>query len=157
MESRQLKKKDFEKFYEMEKDFARDNKKLVKQKIFQYDIVKSECKKDFLKKVVAKNGYFFAIEDKEKLVGYIYGAVVTLPKGYGAKEMGYINKLYTNKKYRGLGLATKLVDDYLRFLKREKIMHCSMNVSVDNTHAFEIYKHFGFKPFEYKMLKELKS
>ena len=36
MESRQITKKDFEQFYEMEKDFARDNKKLVKQKIFQY-------------------------------------------------------------------------------------------------------------------------
>jgi ribosomal protein S18 acetylase RimI-like enzyme len=156
MDIKQVTKKDFEQFYEMEKDFAEDNKKLAKQKIFQYDIVRSECKKDFLKKVVAKNGYFFAVEDNGKLVGYIYGMVLNLPKGYGASEMGYITKLYTNKKYRGQGLATKLVDGYLKFLKREKIMHCCIDVSVDNINALDIYKHFGFKPFEYKMLKELK-
>ncbi len=156
METRQLKKEDFEQFYKMEKDFARDNKKLVKQKIFQYDIVKSACKKDFLKKVVAKNGYFFAVEDDKTLFGYIYGSIINLPKGYGAKEIGYINKLYTNKKYRGKGLSSKLVADFLKYLKREKVMHCMIDVSLDNIHAFEIYKHFGFKPFEYKMYKELK-
>jgi len=156
MESRQITKKDFDQFYEMEKAFAKDNKRIVKEKIFQYDIIKSDCKKDFLKRVSAKNGYFFVIEDNNVFVGYIYGIVLNLPKGYGAKEMGYINKLYTNKNYRNKGVASKLVGDYLKFLKRENVLHCTIDVSVDNINAFEIYKHYGFKPYEYKMLKELK-
>lgn len=150
-----VKKEDFEKFYELEKQFAQINRKIVKENIFRYYIPKTESKQDFLERLKRSNKYFYFVEENGKVRAYLYGYLKDLPEGYGTNRIGYIAKMFVSSESCGKGYSTLLKNDFIKWLKSKKVKYCWLDVSVDNKIAFSIFKKWKFKPFEYKMIKKI--
>ena len=81
-----------------------------------------------------KNNIVFKITKEEKLAGYI----LWLKR----KDYYRLYSLAIDNDFRGLGLASKLLEYSLENLEKEKF---SLEVKVSNLDAIRLYKKFGFK------------
>ena len=80
------------------------------------------------------NNIVYKIEQDEKIAGYILWL----------KRKNYyrLYSLAIDNDFRGLGLASKLLEYSLENLEKEKF---SLEVKVSNLDAIRLYKKFGFK------------
>jgi len=81
-----------------------------------------------------------------KLIGYLAGTA----EEDLYERFGYIGEVFVSKEFRNKGIATKLKDKFIEFLKSKKITLCRIDVSPDNL-AQEAYKKWGFKIDKYRM------
>lgn len=63
---------------------------------------------------------------------------------YNGKKMAYDTGTGTLKQYRGQGLATKIFEYSIPFLKKENINHYLLEVLQHNTKAISVYKNINF-------------
>ena len=64
-----------------------------------------------------------------------------------------IDALYVEKSYRNKGIATKLIEYAISWIKDRNCESIDVSVIVANTNAKKIYEKFGFKT--YKEVKRL--
>lgn len=102
-------------------------------------------------------------DDALVLVGEVDGAPVgyciarierTLPI-YTIETMGFINKLYVKREFRGRGLSSQLNTETIKWLKEKGVRHVSIHVYADNKQARQIYEKWGFKDFQIEMRRAL--
>ena len=60
-------------------------------------------------------------------------------------ERAEINYLYVEKKYRRKGIASSLLLEMLKFLKKERVKTITLEVSIENESAIVAYEKVGFK------------
>ena len=89
---RKARREDFEKFFSLEKEFAVDNRKVCKEKIFQYKIFKDDSKRDFFKRLRQRNRFFCFLEDGfDKAQKKSLGQVSKMVKENGATVFNNLN------------------------------------------------------------------
>jgi GNAT superfamily N-acetyltransferase len=102
-------------------------------------------------------------EDALVLIGKMDGAPVgyciaqikrTLPI-YTVETMGFINKLYVKKEWRGRGISSQLNAETIKWLKEKGAKHVSIHVYADNKPARQIYENWGFREFQIELRREL--
>lgn len=76
-------------------------------------------------------------EGKEEIGGYVVLWVV-----HGE---AHILNIAVNPKYRGKGIATRLMSLMLELMKRNLVYEVFLEVRVSNTAARNLYKRFGFR------------
>jgi ribosomal protein S18 acetylase RimI-like enzyme len=59
-----------------------------------------------------------------------------------------IKALWTDPKYRGLGLATELLNHIINIAKADGVTLIELGINSDQHSAIELYKNFGFKTIE---------
>ena len=64
---------------------------------------------------------------------------------YNEKKMAYDTSTGTLKEYRGKGLATKVFEYSIPYLKKANISHYLLEVLQNNTKAFSVYQNLGFE------------
>jgi len=64
---------------------------------------------------------------------------------FNGKRMAYDTGTGTLKEYRGKGLATKVFEYSIPYLKKENISHYLLEVLQNNTKAFSVYRNLGFE------------
>jgi ribosomal-protein-alanine N-acetyltransferase len=72
-----------------------------------------------------------------KVLGYA-GLTVVL-------DEGYINNIAVRKEYRRSGVATALLDVFLRFGKEKKLSFLTLEVRASNDAAIALYAKYGFE------------
>lgn len=88
------------------------------------------------------NTHAFVCEENNKIVGYIYCYV-------NNESIGILDALYIEKEYRGLGIATKLIELAINWLKDEKLVKLiEISVMDKNELAKKLYKKLGFQKFK---------
>lgn len=102
-------------------------------------------------------------EDALVLVGEVDGTPVgyciaqikrTLPI-YRVEALGFINKLYVKREFRGRGLSSRLNAEIIKWLKKREVKHVSIHVYADNKPARRIYEKWGYKEFQIEMRRTL--
>jgi len=76
-------------------------------------------------------------DGKEEIGGYVVLWVV-----HGE---AHILNIAVNPKYRGRGIATRLMQLMLELMKRNLVYEVFLEVRVSNTAARDLYKRFGFR------------
>lgn len=98
-----------------------------------------------LKNMLRRRGFkpelSFAAFEGEDIVAFTLNGV----GNYNGKKMAYDTGTGTLQQYRGQGLATKIFDYSIPFLKRENINHYLLEVLQHNTNAISVYRKIGFK------------
>jgi len=64
---------------------------------------------------------------------------------YNEKKMAYDTGTGTLKEYRGKGLATKVFEYSIPYLRKATISHYLLEVLQNNTKAFSVYRNLGFE------------
>ena len=104
-----------------------------------------QLKKDELLTMWKRRGFnpdlsFAAFEGKDILAFTLNGIGI-----YNGKKMAYDTGTGTLKPYRGQGLATKIFEYSIPFLKQENINYYLLEVLQNNTKAVSVYRKINFK------------
>lgn len=92
--------------------------------------------------LINNNTHAFVCEENNKIVGYIYCYV-------NNESIGILDALYIEEEYIGLGIATKLIELAINWLKDEKLVKLiEISVMDKNELAKKLYKKLGFQKFK---------
>ena len=80
---------------------------------------------------------FFIAENSKQLMGYIGIKAVI--------DEGYITNVAVYPQYRGIGVATALINKVFDFAKEKGLSFVSLEVRASNTQAVSLYQKTGFK------------
>ena len=95
----------------------------------------------------------YVAEIKGQIVGFIFFYDYMWAKG----RRGYISDLGVINKFRGMGIATKLMKKAEDILKKRGVERIKLNVYTDATSALRLYQKLEYKKTrEVKMEKRLK-
>lgn len=82
-----------------------------------------------------------------KLNGRYAGFVGFSPRYEGKEEM-YLSKVYLLAECRGQGVVRKLFDLVEEEARKEGLHRIRLTVNKYNTHAFQVYQHYGYENVE---------
>ncbi len=68
--------------------------------------------------------------------------LIIIPDVFGQRPAGYIHKIYTDEKYQGKGLATKLVNDAIRCAEKSGCHKVFLITTLENV---KFYEGLGFE------------
>jgi len=123
---------------------------------FIYSLKNKECHKKVARENINKRKKLLLVaEENKRLVGYLYGAVWETPK-MKMQRKGILNEIFLTQKYRGKGIANKLKDVFLKWLKGKKVEYVLLYVEKNNKKAIKVYNKWGFKSHYIEMLKKIK-
>jgi ribosomal protein S18 acetylase RimI-like enzyme len=98
-----------------------------------------------LEKMLERRGYCpnlsFAAFEEENIVAFTLNGV----GNFNGVKMAYDTGTGTLKEHRGKGLATKIFEYSIPFLKEASINHYQLEVLQHNTKAFSVYRNIGFE------------
>lgn len=102
--------------------------------------------KDFYINYINDNKKYFEVcEDNNKIVGYIY----SIFNDNNAK----IDALFVDEEYRNNGLATNLLEHFIKYCRNNNIKYITINVLENNVNAKKLYSKY-FKLNKKDNLKE---
>lgn len=102
-------------------------------------IFKTISIEEYINKLI-KNGVILEIYDSNNLVGMVAGYV----NDYESKN-AFISMVSTEKRYRGLGIAEKLIKIFIKFAAINGMNQASLMVHKDNISAKSLYLKIGFR------------
>jgi len=98
-----------------------------------------------LKTMLKRRGFYpalsFAAFEGENIVSFTFNGI----GNFNGKEMAYDTGTGTLKEYRGQGLATKIFNYSIPYLKGANINHYLLEVLKHNSKAFSVYQKIGFE------------
>ncbi|MFW3146041.1 MAG: N-acetyltransferase family protein [Thermoplasmatota archaeon] len=86
---------------------------------------------------------FLVAEDDTIIIGFI--DYWYYPEFLHGGLTGYMNNLYIQEGYRGLGIGTQLVNEVIRSAKEKGVVAMHVPVKPGNHKAIEFYKKMGIK------------
>ena len=113
---------------------------------------KKQCD-DFKKLLRKKNNLFLVVESDSKVVGYIGSAIIKNYDIFKIKKKGLINTLYVLPKYRGKGIAKKLVNETLKWFRSKGINHFTLGTHALHKKAILFWRHIGFTDYNLRLKK----
>lgn len=150
MRIRKAKKEDFSGYLKLKREEEKDYSKITGKKI-NY-LKDSLLKKEFLEILRDKKILLLVIEENKKLIGYMHA---TFFKNIYRKG-GYVGDIFVLKEFRRKGIATKLINKFIKVLKNRGYKMISLSVSIKNKKAVRLYKKLGFNICHYDLKKEWK-
>ena len=136
MNFRSLKKDDYNKYIDLMNKFRPINNHNLE--LYEYTLDK-----------IKQNGDIIICEKDEKIIGSIklnieYKIINSFAK------YGYIEDVFVDYRYRGLGIAKKLIELGTLYLKSENCLKIKLTCNNDLIH---FYNKFGFEKKENSMVK----
>ena len=103
-------------------------------------------------KKMCDNAYLFEAFYNNELI-----ALVAMYANDIINKKAYITYVYCKKDYRKLGIANQLIKNAFKKLTEINFKSCSLEVSVDNIPAINLYSKFNFIIIERKQNNPLKA
>lgn len=97
--------------------------------------------KEYAKKLCNKASVFYE-EEKDEIIAMLAGYTEDL-----SDNIAYIALLATLTKYRGRGLAKKLMIDFFALCREKNIAAVHLYTTANNQSAQKLYKDLGFKNY----------
>jgi len=147
MKIRKATKKDLRNYIIIKKEGLKEYSKIAKKRII---LNNNQIKKELFEAISNPKRIILFVEN-EMLEGYIIGSIIVSEH----KNYGYIDDIFIFSDYRKKGLATLLVREFIKILKKRKIRNIGLGVNIRNKKAIELYKKLGFEMKHYGMEKVL--
>lgn len=116
-----------------------------------YDKHLKEDIKEYMK-LDQKKAVIFVAEDNKKLVGYIYGRIITRSKMV-LNRVGIIEDWFVEEGYRGKKIGEMLWNILIKWFKKKKCNCLELDVYPTNKQAIKIYHKLGFIDKSIVMIK----
>ena len=95
----------------------------------------------------------YVAEVDGRIAGFVYGFIYDIP-GLFLQPVAIMDALYVEEKYRGLGIAGKLIAEFIRFANEQKADTVELKVLTENSRALGLYERLGFQETKkYMVLK----
>ncbi|MEM2912282.1 MAG: GNAT family N-acetyltransferase [Candidatus Bathyarchaeia archaeon] len=107
--------------------------------------------------LAGKKSFLFVAKRGNKPIGFAHGSVLREYPLEVSEFAGTINDLYVSPEFRGKGIGKKLVFESLNRLKAEGVKVVRLMVVIENMSAVKLYEKFGFKIYQYGMMKVLRQ
>jgi len=151
--------KDFDAYFALQKEFRELEKKLSKKEkiigfYLKFKSSKAEEIKRFNKMLKKKDSIFLVAEENSRVIGYLQGYLEPF-KPFKFKR-GYLHDIIVSKKYRKQGIATKLHNAFLKWLKKKNIKFISLVVDWVNKDAIKAYERWSYRNQSIRMVKEIR-
>ena len=101
-----------------------------------------------VEKLITPDYYFIAARTKDKLLGI--GSFRRMPAHKGSQPYVEIKRLYVPHKFRGMGLATQLMDALEEKARAEGYSEACLETGISQHEALSLYEKRGYqktKPF----------
>lgn len=149
MKIRKAKKEDFRQYLRLKKQSLNEYPNLINEKIKRTN---NDIKKEFNEFFLSKKRFLLFVEKDNEIEGYLIGSIIR--SDY--QTIGYVDDLFISKNFRKKGGAKKLIEEFIKILKRNKIKKCRLGVNIKNNKAIRLYRNMGFEIKHYEMDKKLK-
>jgi len=103
----------------------------------------------------SKKVVYFVAEEKKKLIGYSLGVIEKASAFFINRKIGHIANLFVEKEYRRKGIAKKLIDETIKWFRKNKIKWIKIITFSKNKTAQKIYKK-NFEPYIIEFRKMIK-
>lgn len=97
---------------------------------------------------------FVAVDDFEKIVGFIQGSIHSR-KDHKLDKLGYIDELYVNEEARGKGVAKNLFSELEVEFKKQECNHITTHTDFENEPSQQFYLHLGMHKATIELWKEI--
>lgn len=146
MNIRRATKKDISQIINLEKERIEEGSRINKER---WNEIIRQMKKDFHDIISSKSRILLLIEENKKIVAYLLGEIVITVY----QRSGKIEDIFVSQSYRRMGLAQKIIKEFVRVLKIKEINKIKLDVNLKNKKAINLYKKLGFKIIQYVMAK----
>lgn len=102
----------------------------------------------------AESHLFVAVDDSEKIVGFIQGSVHQR-KNHQLSKLGYIDELYLKEESRGQGVAKNLFSELESDFKKQGCDHITTHTDFENELSQQFYLQSGMNKATIELWKEL--
>jgi ribosomal protein S18 acetylase RimI-like enzyme len=116
---------------------------------------KTKLRSKYSKQISKSNVRFFVAEDKNNIVGFLYGDIEKAPSYLAHKKIAHMSSVFVDPKFRRRGIARKLVKLFMEWLKTNKISFLDAGVLINNTSGLHAWKSLGFKEYYVKLRKDI--
>lgn len=104
--------------------------------------------KDYFKdKVIQKEAFLVVAEASGEIIGYLCGGISEKISYRKAGEYAELENMAVNDKFQRNGIGTRLVEEFLKWCKRNRIDYISVTASAKNIQAINFYRKMGFKDY----------
>ena len=83
------------------------------------------------------NRIILVYEENSKIVAYIYGYIDSSP--VNLRPEAFLDALYVEEGYRQNGIATKLIDTFITWVKSKDAISIEVGVLLENNKAINLY------------------
>lgn len=101
--------------------------------------------KKIKKRIKSRNTIFLVAEKDDRVIGLIDGYLVD--SDCYRENVGYLDHLCVDKKYRGQGVATMLIEKFKEKMKKRNVSYIKLNAFSTNFSATNLYKKLGFEEY----------
>ena len=82
-----------------------------------------------------------------RLVGFGVARITLLPPFFADRRRGFIQDVFTHPDYRRRGIARRLVQDLLDWLREEQVATAELTVATSNQEATRLWEELGFRAY----------
>ncbi|MCK4525429.1 MAG: GNAT family N-acetyltransferase [Candidatus Andersenbacteria bacterium] len=101
-----------------------------------------------------KGLFFVALDDSEKIVGFIQGTVEQR-KNYKLSKLGHIDRLYIKDSFRRKGIARNLFLELEKELRQQRCDHLTIYTDFENNSSQQFYLQVGMNKATIELWKKL--
>lgn len=111
--------------------------------------------KYYEKFIRGRNKWCYIDETNEEIIGFILFNIIKREPYYKIKEVGYLDLIYVDKKYRRKNISKLLIKQMNQIFKERKIEYTNLIVQTGNPKAIDIWKKIGYKEYRIKMYNNI--
>lgn len=144
IEIRRATLKDLEPVRKMNQElFKYDSQNFDKNINYKWSLSK-EHEKCYKKDITNKNSAVFLALIEEKIIGYILCKIIDAEIYAKNKKIAFLEDMFVMKKYRGSGIGTMLIKEFIKWEKSKDMKRATVTVSIKNKKAIDFYRKAGF-------------
>lgn len=108
-------------------------------------------RKYYQEKIEGKKATTLIAKDDDQVVGYLIGSIKE-EDWRKVKEIAELENMLVDKKYRGKGIGSQLIQEFIKWAKKMGMKRAKVLASFDNKDAIGVYKKNSF--FEHDITLE---
>ncbi|MDJ0618822.1 MAG: GNAT family N-acetyltransferase [Calothrix sp. MO_192.B10] len=99
---------------------------------------------------------FILLSDSDKVMGFLEVSLRNLVDGCLGSPVGYIEGIYLQPQYRGLGYGWQIIDYAAEWFRTQGCQDMATDAELDNIDAQQFYQNIGFQE-TYRIVEFKKS
>jgi len=137
---------------EFQRKSIKESRKILNHFIDKKEDAQFYTTKDLKQIIRSSSGVYVIAEHVGKAVGTGFARIESV---YGSwckyQKRGYLGQLYVDLAYRHKGIATKIMDYRIKWLKKHGVKLIMLRSYSGNIKAIEFFKKYGFKDHAVEM------
>lgn len=113
-----------------------------------------EGRDGLLKDIRSRKRFFLVALIDSKVVGFVDGYIIE-NDGIYRQEVAYLSRISVLKDYRGMGIGSKLIDEFSSLAQEKECSFVKLCVFMDNIPAVSLYNERGFKEYSVYYQKKI--